>query len=251
MQEKIKKFYEMVSKEVYSEEDSPLHMSIIKQVAKDLFQRSDGPKKGQVLVDMGSGSGFMLDQLVELGLDKKDLIAVTYSEDDFNTVKEKGYTAHNCDMSFTNFENNSIDWMIVRHCLEHSVWPYLTLLEFNRIMKIDSRVYIEMPAPEVTDRNLEHWPNHYSVMGKKQWGSLMLRAGFDYINGTYPLSLKTTENPDKNLNEPYDWYIMTKILDRSDYEPADAKFMQKVNSIILERQKNDNASGTRTDNTQS
>jgi len=41
---------------------------------------------------------------------------------------------------------------------------------------------------------------------------------------------------------------MTKILDRSDYEPADTDFMKKVNSIILERQKNDNASGTRADN---
>jgi len=248
MEQQIKKFYEMISKEVYSEEDSPLHMKIIKQVSKDLFQRPDGPKKGQTLVDMGSGSGFMLDQLVELGLDKKDLIAVTYSENDFNTVKSKGYTAHNCDMSFTNFESNSIDWMIVRHCLEHSVWPYLTLLEFNRIMKMDSRVYIEMPTPELTDRNLEHWPNHYSVMGKKQWGSLMLRAGFDYISNTYDLKLKNQEQPDKEIKEPYDWYIMTKILDRSDYEPADTDFMKKVNSIILERQKNDNASGTRADN---
>jgi len=76
----------------------------------------------------------------------------------------------------------------------------------------------------------------------------MLRAGFDYISNTYDLKLKNQEQPDKEIKEPYDWYIMTKILDRSDYEPADTDFMKKVNSIILERQKNDNASGTRADN---
>ena len=61
---KIEKFYNMVSKEVYSEEDSELHKNMIEAVSKDLMSRPDAPKPGDKVIDMGCGNGFMLDKLV-------------------------------------------------------------------------------------------------------------------------------------------------------------------------------------------
>ena len=219
----------MTAGEVYSEPDSKMHEELINQIIPSLFTRPDKPNKGDKVVDLGCGPGIVLDKLVEQGLDKKDLIGVTMGEDDLQRTKDKGYECYNYDMTFTEFEDNSFDYGIVRHCLEHSTWPYLTLMEFNRIMKMGGRMYIEMPAPG-GDRRLEHWQNHYSVMNQIQWGSLMVRAGFEYASDTYPVKMRIN-NEGPELNEPYHWYVITKIADRQDYAPADNDKMKELVKI--------------------
>ena len=126
----------------------------------------------------------------------------------------------------TKIKNETFDYGIVRHCLEHSAWPYMTLMEFNRIMKTGGRMYIEMPAPD-GDRKLEHFQNHYSVMGQNMWGSLMIRAGFEYSSNTYDLKISTKDGS-AQYKEPYHWYVITKIVDRSEYKPATGKYMEEL-----------------------
>ena len=220
------KFREMINKEVYSEPDTDMHTKLINSIVPDLIKRPDGPKPGQKIVDIGCGSGLVFDKLVENGFDKKDLIGLTMADDDRATVEKKGYECHPYDMSFTEFENETFDYGIVRHCLEHSAWPYMTLMEFNRIMKKGGRMYIEMPAPG-GDRKLEHFQNHYSVMGQNMWGSLMIRAGFEYSSNTYDLKISTKDGS-AQYKEPYHWYVITKIVDRSEYKPATGKYMEEL-----------------------
>ena len=232
----FKKFREMINKEVYSEPDTAMHTTLINSIIPDLVKRPDGPKPGQKIVDIGCGSGLVFDKLVENGLDKKDLIGVTTSDVDREIVEKKGYECHPYDMSFTEFENETFDYAIVRHCLEHSAWPYMTLMEFNRIMKTGGRMYIEMPAPG-GDRKLEHFENHYSVMGQNMWGSLMIRTGFEYTTATYDLNLNSKDGK-TTFKEPYHWYIIEKIVDRSDYRPATTEYMKELNTKIQEYSKN-------------
>lgn len=219
----IDKFREMTAKEVYSEPDTQMHTRLIDQIVPSLLQNPDGPKVGEKMVDIGCGSGYMLDKFVEAGYNKSDMTGVTMGKNDLATIKEKGYEGYPYDMTFTDFANESFDFGIVRHCLEHSTWPYLTLMEFNRIMKTGGRMYIEMPAPG-GDRKLEHWQNHYSVMGQNMWGSLMVRTGFHWRSSVMDLTITDEKTGDK-YKEPYHWYMITKIKDRQDYEPADAKFL--------------------------
>jgi hypothetical protein len=89
--------------------------------------------------------------------------------------------------------------------------------------------FIEMPAPG-GDRRLEHWQNHYSIMNQIQWGSLMVRAGFEYASDTYPVKMRIN-NEGPELNEPYHWYVITKIADRQDYAPADNDKMKELVKI--------------------
>lgn len=235
IQKSIDKFMQMVSKEIYSEPDTQLHTKLIDTLIPDLFKRPDGPKPGDKIVDIGCGSGYVFDKLVELGCNKEDMTGVTMGEDDFKVVKEKGYDCFSYDMSFTDFKDNTFDFGIVRHCLEHSVWPYLTLMEFNRIMKIGGSMYVEMPAPG-GDRKLEHWPNHYSVMGQTMWGSLMIRSGFSYVSNILPLELDIPNDETKKIKEPYHWYMIKKMVDRSDYKPATDDYMRWLTSQVQPQQ---------------
>ena len=232
-EEKFKKFTEMVSQEIYSEPDSELHTKLINEIFPALAKRPDGPKKTDKIIDIGCGPGLVMDKLVELGYPKENIVGLTKGKSDTERAKAKGYRIVNEDMTFTSFEDNEFDFAIVRHCLEHSPMPYLTLLEFNRILKKGARVYIEMPQPG-GDRKLEHMVNHYSVMNVVQWGSLLLRAGFDYTTGVYDL---TVNIKDKGYKEPYDWYMAIKLIERQDFSPADSQYMLDLQNNLIQGRK--------------
>jgi SAM-dependent methyltransferase len=68
--------------------------------------------------------------------------------------------------------------LFCRHSLEHSPFPYITLIEYNRVLKPRGVLYVEVPAP---DCELAHEKNrnHFSIMGRQMWLSLLERTGFD------------------------------------------------------------------------
>tara|TARA_Y100000592_G_C5467145_1_gene317363 strand:+ start:471 stop:1229 length:759 start_codon:yes stop_codon:yes gene_type:complete len=232
-EEKFNKFTEMVSQEIYSEPDSQLHAKLIEDIFPKLCERADGPKKTDKIIDIGCGPGLVMDKLVEIGYPKENLVGLTKGKSDIKRASDKGYRVLDEDMTFTSFKDDEFDFAIVRHCLEHSPYPYLTLLEFNRILKPGGRIYIEMPQPG-GDRKLEHMVNHYSIMNLVQWGSLLLRSGFDYTSGVYDLNVTVKDKPYK---EPYDWYMAIKLIDRKDFSPADSSYMTQLKDNLIKGHK--------------
>ncbi len=81
------------------------------------------------------------------------------------------------DQSFLEFEDETFDIIWARHVIEHSIFPYYTLHEFKRVLKQTGLLYLEMPAPD-TDCHHERNLNHYSVLTRSAWTSLIERAGF-------------------------------------------------------------------------
>jgi hypothetical protein len=51
-------------------------------------------------------------------------------------------------------------------------------MEYNRLLKQNASIYIEVPAPDC-DRKHENNPNHYSILGSTQLAALLVRTGFD------------------------------------------------------------------------
>ena len=67
-----------------------------------------------------------------------------------------------------------------------------------------------------------------------QWGSLLLRAGFDYTTGVYDL---TVNIKDKGYKEPYDWYMAIKLIERQDFSPADSQYMLDLQNNLIQGRK--------------
>ena len=57
------------------------------------------------------------------------------------------------------------------------------------------------------------------------WGSLMIRCGFDFTAGEHPINVNQNN---KTLKEPYDWYLLIKLVDRSDYKPATGEYIKEI-----------------------
>ena len=224
---KLIKFLDKVSTEVYSEPDTAMHMGMIDKIVPDLDKNQLGDNKDQSILDVGCGQGYAMEKFKEAGF--TNLQGITMSDEDVKATQDRGFKCEKMDQSFMTFEDESFDFLFVRHCLEHSPFPYFTLGEFHRVLKTGGKAYIEMPAPD-NHRPLEYIANHYSIMGAKQWAALMLRYKFQIQVATdFSIELFDNKTPDQKFMEKNLVFVIKKV--------SDEEFLQlaKAEKEVLEK----------------
>jgi hypothetical protein len=87
-------------------------------------------------------------------------------------------------------------------------------MEFNRVLKQGSKIYIEVPAPDC-DRKHEFNLNHYSILGHNQLAALLQRTGFNidsFNNLEFDLNIADPSDPEKKqtAKEKYYCIVATK-----------------------------------------
>jgi len=177
--ERLEKFLAISYDSIYHEPDTPnFHNKLIDQIYTEIVEPMNLAKSSAIL-DMGCGSGYFLSLLKKNGF--TEAIGITMDDQDLEKcANDYQVKAVKSDFTFSEFDNASFDFVWCRQSIEHSVWPFFTLLEINRLLKLNGKTYIEVPAPDTTREN-EANPNHYSVMGKKMWMELFKRAGFNIV----------------------------------------------------------------------
>ena len=174
------KFYNewLYTAHIYDEGESGFHKQITTQVVKEYIDPLNLPKDAVVL-DLGCGPGYFLDEMKERGY--TNLTGITLSPEDIKLCESKGHKIKPYDLSFLpqsdGYYDESIDLIFLRHALEHSPYPIFSLMEYNRILKQNGKIYIEVPAPDC-DRKHEFNLNHYSIFGHNQLAALIQRTGF-------------------------------------------------------------------------
>jgi SAM-dependent methyltransferase len=183
---KLKFYYDHVLSTVYDEGESPFHQDI----TKDVVSRFIDPKKLPVtskIIDLGCGPGYFLDEMKQRGY--TNVQGVTLSPADVAICQRNGHNVKKTDMNFLDDKDESVDMLFCRHSIEHSPFPYITLLEYNRVLKPNGYLYIEVPSL-ASDRPHETNKNHYSILDKRMWISLLQRTGFDaeWFDYEFPVS---------------------------------------------------------------
>lgn len=175
------KFYNewLYASHIYAEGDSGFHKELTTKVVKDYVDPLNLPKDA-VILDLGCGPGYFLDEMK--AREYTNVTGVTLSPEDIQLCESKGHTVKAYDLSFIpqkdGYYDESVDFVFLRHALEHSPYPIFSLMEYNRILKQNRQIYIEVPAPDC-DRKHEDNPNHYSILGANQLAALLTRTGFD------------------------------------------------------------------------
>ena len=177
---KLKFYYEyLINCHIYPEGESAFHKTLTSTVVTQHVDPLNLPKDAKIL-DLGCGPGYFLDEMKARGY--TNLTGVTLSPDDIKLCESKGHVIKQYDLSFLSqkdgYYDESINFIFLRHSLEHSPWPILSLIEYNRILKQGSKIYIEVPAPNC-ERKHEWNLNHYSILGEQQLAALLNRTGFD------------------------------------------------------------------------
>jgi len=208
------KFYNewLYTAHIYDEGDSDFHKQLTTQVVTTYIDPLNLPKNTKIL-DLGCGPGYFLDEMKDRGY--TDITGVTLSPGDVEICEKKGHTIKKYDLSFLpqkdGYYDESVDFIFLRHALEHSPYPIFSLMEYNRILKQGGKIYIEVPAPD-SDRKHEFNLNHYSILGSTQLAALLYRTGFkiDMFNNL-EFNLQVNDNDEKKtVKEKYFCIVATK-----------------------------------------
>jgi 2-polyprenyl-3-methyl-5-hydroxy-6-metoxy-1,4-benzoquinol methylase len=187
---KLEKFFARLKTETYPEPASELHTSITGQMIK-YFINGYGLSTSAKILDIGCGQGVALELFTKQGFKP---VGITLNEEDLAFCRKNNFEVYEMDQSFLQFNDAEFDFIWCRHVLEHSIFPYFTLSEINRVVKPKAYIYVEVPAPG-TSSNHEGNKNHYSVLGKDMWAELMIRSGFEIVE-VRELNLTTLLGPD-------------------------------------------------------
>jgi SAM-dependent methyltransferase len=193
--EKFVKYLTLAQRTIEHEPESPnFHNVLIDQFSDSFFNPLDIPKDARIL-DIGCGSGYWMAKARDMGY--TDVTGITLNDQDIAACDAKGLKTLKNDISFIDLSDASVDFIWCRQTIEHSPFPLFTLMEFNRLLKKDALMYIEVPAPD-TDRKHEENANHFSIMGEKMWINLFMRTGFDAV-WTKKFEAEVTQSID-NIN---------------------------------------------------
>jgi SAM-dependent methyltransferase len=200
---------------MYDEGDSQFHKELTTQVVKSFIDPLN-LSKDSVILDLGCGPGYFLDEMKERGY--TNCVGVTLTLGDASTCEQKGHTIKKYDLSFLpqkdGYYDESVDFIFLRQALEHSPYPIFSLMEYNRVLKQGGKIYIEVPAPDC-DRKHEYNLNHYSILGENQLAALIQRTGFridlfQCFEFDIGVGNKTEEGSMSTLKEKYFCVVATK-----------------------------------------
>lgn len=217
---KLKFFNEwLYTSHLYDEGESTLHKKITEEVVRTYVDQLHLKLTDNIL-DIGCGSGYFLDEMKERGF--KNVTGITLSEANAKQCRERGHNVKEYDPAFLpqsdGFTDESVDFIFLRHTLQHSPYPIFNLVEYNRLLKqspnptMTGKMFIEVPAPDC-DRQHEYNPNHYSILGKTQLTALLQRTGFKVMvfnEIEFDLTVSSTESEDKTVREKYYCIVATK-----------------------------------------
>ena len=211
---KLKFFNEWIYTIMSNDATSPFHKDITNKSIEMHIDPLEISKTAAIL-DIGCGQGYFLDNMKEQGY--TNMMGITLNEKDTEICRAKGHNVKNYDMTFLpqkdGFNDETIDFVFLRQMLQCSPYPIFTLVEYNRLLKLGGRMYIEVPAPGI-ERKHEYNTEHYSVMGHVQLAALLERTGFriDKFNDMkFDLSVKNpSTGEDTTIPEVYYSVVVTK-----------------------------------------
>jgi len=179
-------------KEIYPEPSAEPHISIINRMVPE-FIETHKIAPGMRVLDVGCGEGLAMELFREHGC---ETLGVGFGGE-AETARAKGFEVVESDMSFLDLDEASFDVVWCRHVVEHSIFPFFTLSEMFRLLKSGGSLYMEVPAIETASQH-ETNPNHYSVMPKDMWASLLHRLGFTDLK-INEIAFNVEAGPDKYL----------------------------------------------------
>jgi ubiquinone/menaquinone biosynthesis C-methylase UbiE len=211
---KLKFFNEWIYTIMSNDATSELHKELTNKSIEMHIDPLEIPK-GSAILDIGCGQGYFMDNMKAKGY--TNILGITLNEKDTEICKTKGHNVRNYDMTFLpqkdGFNDETIDFVFMRQLLQCSPYPIFTLVEYNRLLKLGGKMYIEVPAPDTT-RKHEYNTEHYSVMGAQQLAALLDRTGFriDKFNDMkFDLTAKNPNGGDDTIiPEVYYAIVVTK-----------------------------------------
>jgi 2-polyprenyl-3-methyl-5-hydroxy-6-metoxy-1,4-benzoquinol methylase len=156
--------------------ETELDRKIIDRQLIPFIQNSYPDKKDINILDIGCNEGYAMEKFSELGY--TNVQGITIEKEEWDKCKAKDLKVHLMDYNFNQVMNNYFHVVWMRQSLQFSHMPFFTLLELNRMMKINGWAYIEVPHS-----TNEH--KYYATLHPDNYRLFMIRAGFEIVQYDY------------------------------------------------------------------
>lgn len=163
--------YTQLDEHLPNERDEKITAQVVEAFIDPLNLAKDADIK-----DVGSGYGYFQLEMRKRGY--TNICSLDYNLNTIRSLQERGLNFDRRDISFLPNKDESVDFVFARQCIQHSVFPFFTLMEYNRILKQKAAVYLEMPCPGQAMQH-EAGKGVYSILTADMWASLFFKAGFD------------------------------------------------------------------------
>lgn len=126
-----------------------------------------------MVLDIGCGSGWVGKVLKEFN---RDITVIGLDIDLVGLKEAKKEERILSSAEKLPFKDNTFDGIIAKDVLEHLLYPLKAVLEFNRVLKEDCRIYISVP--DVKSKTFWNDYTHIRPFNKKSLTHLLEDAGF-------------------------------------------------------------------------
>ena len=163
--------YTQLEEHLPNERDEKITTQIVNEFILPLDLAKDADIK-----DVGSGYGYFQIEMKKHGY--TNICSLDYNLNTVRSLQERQLNFDRRDISFLPNQDETVDFVFARQCIQHSVFPFFTLMEYNRVLKQRAPLYIEVPCPQ-QPANHEMAKGVYSILTLEMWAALFFKAGFD------------------------------------------------------------------------
>ncbi len=141
---------------------------------------------GRKILDIGCASGHLIKELIADGVKKEHLTGIDISEEAINACHDQGYyQTHVMDGGSPTFEAEAFDLIVSSDCLEHIEDDQKALENWHRILKVEGRAIIFVPAFQFLWTKHDEVNHHFRRYTKKELKRKCQEAGFTIVRSGY------------------------------------------------------------------
>lgn len=167
-----KKFKYAMENEVIYQPTSTVAHKVIDAQLPGFIKGATSEDMKKFIIDIGCGDGYAMEKMIELGYE--NVQGITMHKQEYDMCKEKELNVHLMNYNFSQMMDRFFHVVWMRQSLQYSFQPYYTMLEINRIMRINGWVYIEVP-----DTSNDGVP--LATLDKDTYRRLFHASGFEVI----------------------------------------------------------------------
>ena len=151
--------------------------------------------KTKFILDIGCGDGYAMQKLIDL--EYENVQGLTLHKEEFDICKAKDLTVHHMNYNFSELMKGFFNVVWMRQSLQFSFQPFYTMLELNRIMRLNGWAYIEVP-----DTLNEGVP--LGTLHRETYERIFKSAGFEIIQSD-SITLSVGD-----ISESHNFFALTK-----------------------------------------
>lgn len=167
-----KKFKYAMENEVIYQPTSTVAHKVIDAQLPGFITGATAEDEKKFIIDIGCGDGYAMQKMIEMGYE--NVQGLTIHKEEYDICKEKELTVHLMNYNFSQMMDKFFHVVWMRQSLQFSFQPYYTMLELNRIMRINGWVYIEVPDTSNAGVPL-------ATLDKDTYERLFRASGFEVI----------------------------------------------------------------------